>query len=147
LLEKKCTQYSNSLLKDLSNLDAIAGPQEVRPPRKEQVQLVQTLMHDVNNISDKIHGALLQLKKCVDIKQSQLQNQTPQEENEGKGIGEKQPKRKKVEPTALSQEWRKMKLQPVFEVDESSTGYRVSTFIPGLTVYCHQTDRHGCRKT
>ena len=57
-LQKKCLLYSEQLLKDLMSLDEIVNTPEARPLRKQQVQLIQTLMEDVDGVNSRLKSFL-----------------------------------------------------------------------------------------
>lgn len=115
-MKKKCLEYSDILLQSLIALDEITGGEAVRSQRKKEVKHVQSLLDDIDTISNALKDIPAYVEPEMDMEDH------------------------------LEEYWQKMKLEVQFRVEERQDAYLLSAHIPGMdadSVKLHLNEEQG----
>eukprot|EP01124_Arcella_intermedia_P034984 TRINITY_DN8803_c0_g2_i1.p1 TRINITY_DN8803_c0_g2~~TRINITY_DN8803_c0_g2_i1.p1 ORF type:complete len:562 (-),score=159.03 TRINITY_DN8803_c0_g2_i1:96-1781(-) len=140
-LNKKCLEYTESLMKDLLKLDEVVCNQEQKPLRKAQVQKIQGLMDDVDKIKQKLVTIQNDLRnKEAKKKQKEVELARKNQENKKKELELEQRAKMEMEQKErierenrlLKEMWKGMKFTPNLKVNESRDQFVISGNIPNM---------------
>lgn len=130
-LQKKCLQYTNDLMKDLLALDQIIGAaQDVRPLRKQQVNVIQQMMDDV----DGVYKRLKEIEKNFPKEEEQKVSQEQKIETSNNSV-EQQREEEKVREFSrpnLREKIRRLRLNPKMDISETRDAYIIASYVPGM---------------